>query len=476
MVFYRKYRPQKIDELDSSLVRDTLQSVLSNKKSDFHAFLFTGPKGLGKTSAARIVAKFLNCENRKASDVEPCNRCYQCKSITNGSNFDVLEIDAASNRGIDEIRDLRDKINLSTVKAKFKVYIIDEVHMLTTEAFNALLKTLEEPPPHAVFVLCTTEPQKVPATIKSRCLHISFSLATKDELVRSLKRIINGEKLNVEKDALEEIALLSDGSFRDGSKILQELSSRAGSKKITKELVEKEYKTSNLKSQALNLIKLLEEKDVKSSLSLVQKMVNEGVDMKYFVEELTNELHSMLILKVEDSSETGMSLEELKRLLELLMSASSQIKYAVLPQLPLELAIVEFTSSGSPHLLEPARQANELNLKNSSSLSEGLHKSSSGTKNSVGRPSVAAQMDKPSSFLQELILKINPENRTIAGLLRGVSLKDMNGKKVVLETKYKFHKEKLDDRNAKSLIEKVASEILKKNVTIEFMLRSGDIK
>ena len=159
--------------------------------------------------------------------------------------MDVLEIDAASNRGIDEIRDLREKINLSTVKAKYKVYIIDEVHMLTAEAFNALLKTLEEPPSHAVFVLCTTEPQKVPATIASRCLTVSFSLATQDELLRSLRRIVSGEKLNIEKDALEEIARLSDGSFRDGSKILQELSVKAGSKKITKELVDKEYQISN---------------------------------------------------------------------------------------------------------------------------------------------------------------------------------------------------------------------------------------
>ena len=460
MVYYRKYRPQKIEELDSSSVRETLQAVLLSKKSNFHAFLFTGPKGLGKTSSARIVAKFLNCEKRKAGDLEPCNKCYECTSITNGSNMDVLEIDAASNRGIDEIRDLREKINLSTIKAKFKVYIIDEVHMLTAEAFNALLKTLEEPPSHAVFVLCTTEPQKVPATIASRCLHVSFSVATQDELLRSLKRIVNGEKLNIEKEAMEEVARLSDGSFRDGSKILQELTAKAGSKKITKEFVEKEYKTSNLKSQTSSMIGFLEEKDAKKALDLVQKLVNEGVDTKYFVEELTNELHSILLSKVNDPSAKGMSLEDLKKLLELLMAASSQIKYAVLSQLPLELAIVEFAAV-PPHPEGAARQTNE-----------------SSSKNSVGRPSVAPQVGRPAApgFLSELILKINSENKTIAGLLRGVSLKDMSGKKVVMETKFQFHKEKLDERSAKDIIEKVASEILKKNVTIEFMLRSGDIK
>ncbi len=192
MVFYRKYRPQNINELDSQDVRERLVSVLS--KDNVHAMLFTGPKGLGKTSTARIVAKVLNCESltekgRKAGKLEPCNKCDQCISISNGSNIDVLEIDGASNRGIDEIRDLREKIKLSSARANKKVYIIDEVHMLTTEAFNALLKTLEEPPSHVVFILCTTEPHKVPATIASRCFQISFKKATDEELTRALLRI-----------------------------------------------------------------------------------------------------------------------------------------------------------------------------------------------------------------------------------------------------------------------------------------------
>lgn len=468
-----------MDELDSSSVRETLKSVLLSKKSSFHAYLFTGPKGLGKTSAARIVAKFLNCEKRKPSDPEPCNKCYQCTSITNGSNMDIVEIDAASNRGIDEIRELRERINLSTIAAKYKVYIIDEVHMLTTEAFNALLKTLEEPPSHTVFILATTEPQKVPATIISRCFHIPFSLATQEELLRSLKRIVTGEKLNIDKEALEKVALLSDGSFRDGSKVLQELSAKAGNRKITKDLVEKEYKSSALSSKVSSLISLIEEKDVKKSLELIQKLVDEGVEIKFFMEKLIEELHSMLLLQIEDKSESKMSLEKLKKLLELLMTASSQTKYAVLAQLPLELAIVEFAAI-PPHAEGAARQTNELDSGNFSSLSEGLHKSSSGSKNLVGRPSVAPQVGRPaaSGFLNELIIKVNAENRSIAGLLRGVSLKEASGKKVVMETKYKFHKEKLEERKAIDLIEKMASEILNKNVRIEFLLnpKGGDSK
>lgn len=469
MVFYLKYRPQKFEDLDSLSVRETLKAVLSEVKVrkrelSFHAFLFTGPKGLGKTSTARIVAKFLNCERRKPGDLpagrqglEPCNRCYQCTSVTAGNNLDIVEIDAASNRGIDEIRELKERINLATVSASYKVYIIDEVHMLTTEAFNALLKTLEEPPKHVVFILCTTEPQKVPATIISRCLHVSFKIAGEEELVRSFKRIVSGEKLNVDKEALSLIAKFSDGSFRDGSKILQELSVKAKGRKITQEFVQENFKTVSVSFQTQELIKLLEEKDTKKALELVQKSVDEGVEMKYFVEELISGLHLILLAKIDEAGDSKLTLEEVKRLLHLLMNASSQIKYAVLPQLPLELAIVEFCSENS-----------DITQKSGEPEDQSIRKSESPIVRQAGVPS-------SPSFLDELITQVNTQNKTIAGLLRGVHLKETNGKKVKFETKFKFHKEKLEERNAKDLIEKMASEILKKNVTIEVSL-GGDLK
>ena len=204
MVFYLKYRPRKISELDSLVLREKLEGVLKGKIPDKipHAFLFTGPKGLGKTSTARIIAKSINCTSRKGSEFEPCNRCSSCKSIDNGSNLDVLEIDGASNRGIDEIRDLREKIRLSPVSSLKKIYIIDEVHMLTTEAFNALLKTLEEPPEHAFFILCTTEPQKIPATITSRCFHIKFSKPTEEDFLHSFNRVLRGEGIKDDQEGV----------------------------------------------------------------------------------------------------------------------------------------------------------------------------------------------------------------------------------------------------------------------------------
>ncbi|PIV01497.1 DNA polymerase III, subunit gamma and tau, partial [Candidatus Shapirobacteria bacterium CG03_land_8_20_14_0_80_39_12] len=186
--FYLKYRPQKFLDLDSSEAREELLKIFKSEKIP-HALLFSGPRGIGKTSAARIVAKAVNCEKVQSTEYkehrefEPCNQCDSCISITNGTNVDILEIDAASNRGIDDIKELREKIKLSPASAKYKVYIIDEAHMLTPEAFNALLKTLEEPPKHAIFILCTTDPEKLPKTIISRCQRINFKKASNKEIV-----------------------------------------------------------------------------------------------------------------------------------------------------------------------------------------------------------------------------------------------------------------------------------------------------
>src|SRR3989304_4686620 len=221
VTLYLKYRPQKISELDLTDVRELLNKIVSSGDIP-HAFLFEGPRGSGKTSAARIMAKVLNCENLTKSH-EPCNKCEQCASITKGTNIDVIELDAASHRGIDDVRLIRDSVKLAPARAKKKVYIIDEAHMLTTEASNALLKTLEEPPEHVMFILATTNPEKLIATIRSRCTHVVFKKAKLNEIVRSLERVAKDEKIKVETEGLELIAKHSDGSFRDAVKLLETL-------------------------------------------------------------------------------------------------------------------------------------------------------------------------------------------------------------------------------------------------------------
>ena len=327
MVFYLKYRPKKISELDSVILRERLETLLKGKLPDKipHAFLFTGPKGLGKTSTARILAKSINCTNRKGAEIEPCNVCASCKAINNGSSLDVIELDGASNRGIDEIRDLREKIRLSPLSSHKKVYIIDEVHMLTTEAFNALLKTLEEPPVHAVFILCTTEPQKVPATIASRCFRVLFERATDEDLVHSFARIAKGEGIKADGDALLEIAKLSDGSFRDGAKILEDLS---GTSHLTASLVEKKYKTQTLNKSLESLINSFAKRDAKTGIAIINSLSQEGVDFKLLTESLINYLHKSLISQVDGGS-FPLNLAETKNLLEKLVGSHSSIKYSV---------------------------------------------------------------------------------------------------------------------------------------------------
>lgn len=482
MVFYRKYRPQKIEELDSKEVRDKLYSVFKTASLSPHAFLFTGPKGLGKTSTARIVAKVLNCEqithikshvaNKKEKksttydqqkangDIEPCNKCDQCIAITNGASLDILEIDGASNRGIDEIRDLREKVKLMPANARKKVYIIDEVHMLTTEAFNALLKTLEEPPSHVVFILCTTEPHKVPSTILSRCFHIQFQKATKEELVRSFERIIKSEKLKADKDALDLIASFSDGSFRDGVKILEEMVLVLSGETITRKLVENNYKIVNIDSKVKQMIQNLENKDTKKGLKLVSVLFDEGVEMEYFLKELIRILHEHLLYKIgitDRPMAEKLEIEDTKKLIELLSKAYLELKYAVLPQLPLEMAIVEWRNWDLPSFT---------NVQETIVSKSRLHDSPPKvTQQNIGTYS------KNGALWNALIDKVKTYNHSIAGVLRGCSIKSYDDKSLIIETSFKFHKERLEEIKTHEILEKTCKEITKKNVRIEVLLK-----
>lgn len=348
-MFYLQYRPQKISELDLKQVREGLARVVSSGRVP-HAFLFAGPRGTGKTSAARIIAKAFNCLKRPITRpglrFEPCNRCSLCKKITAGTALDLIEIDAASNRGIDDVRDLREKIKLAPLKAKYKVYIIDEAHMLTMEAFNALLKTLEEPPKHAIFILCTTQPEKLPETITSRCLRFNFRKGKIKEIVRCLKKVVKGEKLKVQEGVLEEIAKEVDGSFRDAQKILEQLS--LSGKKITKKMVREEIGKSRQYRPEI-LFQHLAKKNTQEAIKEINRAVEGGVNLKSYTEELLEILRDCLLQSVglsQSEKEYPLPLErdQVVRLIELFMRAGKELKTAIIPQLPLELAVVEWCS------------------------------------------------------------------------------------------------------------------------------------
>lgn len=454
MVFYRKYRPQKIEDLDEESVRESLYSIFS-KKSSVHAFLLTGPKGLGKTSSARIIAKVINCEKHKdlkgkitEKDIEPDNKCLQCVSITNGNNLDVLEIDGASNRGIDEIRDLKEKINLAPFKAEKKIYIIDEVHMLTTEAFNALLKTLEEPPDHAVFILCTTEPQKVPATISSRCFRVNFTKATDEQLVRSLQRVVKHEDIKVDKDALFEIAKLSEGSFRDASKILEEIAIFAGRKTITKDLVNEKYNTLGIGESVTQMLIALSQKDMKKGFHICRELVNQGTDFKYFIEILVDRLHQILLGKVgleKEDEEISLSVSQIRKLYALLTQAYNDTKFSVLPQAPLELAIMEWSEENIEKEIEASKDE---------------------TKDEVLEEKVKVINPKTNDFFSNLIDEVKIHNNLLAGVLRGCSANEIKNGTLEIVARSKFHKEKLEETKALEILEKALEKISGKKINV----------
>lgn len=462
MVFYLKYRPQTISELDLTQVREKLFNLLKSKSFP-HAFLFTGPKGLGKTSTARILAKAINCEQKK-KDNEPCNECQACISITNGSNVDVLEIDAASNRGIDEMRALRERVKFAPANLKKKVYIIDEVHMLTTEAFNALLKTLEEPPDHVVFILCTTEVWKVLPTIVSRSFHISFEKPTKEELTRSLERVAKGENLTIEKGVYDRLFELSDGAFRDATKILEELVVAAGEdKKITEQLLERTYKVQSIDVAVTELIQKLDIKDVKATLAIIERLVSDGVDFKIVTEKIVESLRHELFAKTSLSSEksvTQFTVTDLKKLFEIFNESYKNMKFSVIPQLPLEIAVISWCGT---------KENQELGIKNEKLENENQEKNNDSRlkiDEKKNHESEIINHKSDTDFFQQLIEAVKQDNHTIAGILRGCTLVSVDDGQLKIEAKYKFHGERLSEAKARRVIEEQASRILQKHIEL----------
>lgn len=507
MVYYRIYRPQRIQDLDSDAVRGKLEAVLKQSAPTFlqipHAFLFTGPKGLGKTSTARIIAKVINCTGRKdtsGKDIEPCNACDQCISITSGTNLDVYEIDAASNRGIDEIRDLKEKIRLSPALAKKKVYIIDEVHMLTTEAFNALLKTLEEPPAHAVFILCTTESHKVPSTILSRCLHITFKKATEDELIRALTRIVKGEKLTVDEKLLRIIAKNADGGFRDGTKLLEEVVALSEGKNIDESMFENIYHTNSVSQKVDALLFSLQKKNLKEAFEVIRTAETEGVDPLHFVSEIISKLHGLFLQKAENDSgnEDEFSLDELKKLLELFSSSVKDLKFAVVPFLPLELAIITWCRMGT------VLEVNVKEIKNEERSPVDSKPTVSSLRKQAGNvakeKALAGEVSKPSDkeavkeiegvsilkyaatgdhtqewiddLWKNIIMEIKSHNHMIAGVLRSCRIASYDRKILTIEAMAKFHKERIEEAKTFKVLHEVCEKLIGNPVAISVTLKS----
>ncbi len=332
LALYRKYRPARFNHLmgQNHVQKTILNAIKSGHLS--HAYLFCGPRGTGKTSTARLVAKAINCITPDPEG-ESCNQCDYCLMMNQGSLVDLIEIDAASNRGIDEIRDLREKIRFAPNQAPHKVYIIDEVHMLTTPAFNALLKTLEEPPPHAYFILATTEIHKVPDTIISRCQRFDFRRIDQETLVDRLRYISQQENVEAEEAALELISRSSQGGMRDAISLFEQ-TLREGKLHLS---VVQEVLGLVGNEGAIHLFSALEQKETSLALSEIQKLHEEGHNLYQFNREFLEFLRARLLEDLEKPEKVAQRLYWI----DLFQKASVELKNTLIPQLPLEIAAIK---------------------------------------------------------------------------------------------------------------------------------------
>ncbi|MEW6601307.1 MAG: DNA polymerase III subunit gamma/tau [Nitrospirota bacterium] len=352
IVLARKWRPQRFDDLvgQESVVK-TFKNALSSGKI-VHAYLFSGPRGVGKTTSARLLAKALNCTH--LTDFEPCGECPSCKAITAGSSVDVIEIDGASNTGVDAVRELRETVKYAPSGSKYKIYIIDEVHMLSTPAFNALLKTLEEPPPHVIFIFATTEPKKILPTILSRCQHHAFRRMTKGKIKEQLSKITGAEKIHIEEAALDMIAKAADGSMRDALTLLDQAYSFSND--ITAEELQGLLGLPETEIVA-GLCGSILSGDISKTLSTIKELTDRGSDLRQLTRELVENFRNIAVVKVTDDAEglleftqeevqrlkqqaSGVGIEQLTLLLTELLRLEGEVRNAVNPRYTLELGLL----------------------------------------------------------------------------------------------------------------------------------------
>lgn len=379
LVFYRKYRPQTFSEV---INQKTTVKILTNALSQgkiSHAYLFSGPRGIGKTTIARLLAKAVNCANlvgKERSDTnlsihrsaaktdssisgfEPCNQCEFCREINEGRSLDLIEIDAASNRGIDDIRSLRSDVKFAPIRAKYKIFIIDEAHQLTLPAFNALLKTLEEPPPYVIFILATTQPEKLPLTILSRVQRYDLKKLRVSDIISRLKFICQQENLLFEEEALRLIAVSSEGGLRDAESLLGQIAIITN-KNITLREVEELIGMINFE-KLREFVEILLKKDKVAAIKFINEINESGYDLEVFAKNVINYLRQLLLLKIspqlenllaEELTDDGLKIinyqkekgeiDFLKKLIDQFIIARLQIKRSPIPTLPLELTILE---------------------------------------------------------------------------------------------------------------------------------------
>jgi len=482
-VFHLKYRPQKLSDLDLVDVAEKLTKYLSTEDIP-QSFLFAGPKGAGKTSAARILAKVINCENKQKG--EACGVCDNCKEILSGRSMDIIEMDAASNRGIEDVRNLKEKAYLSPSKLKYKVFIIDEVHMLTKDAFNALLKLIEEPPKHTIFILCTTDAEKIPDTVLSRLIKVDFRKGGKDELKRSLEKIITGEEVIIEKEAVDFILEKSDGSFRNLQRSFNELILSLG-KELSLNQIEEFYSKKSGSYSEEDFEDDLVKKELKKILGKLEKMADDGVDFVTFRENLLVYFQKKLLSHFNvGNTESRMNLRALEGWINLLIRAAKQEKETEIDQLPLELAVIDFLGDvedeGSP-LKKVEKSGETAESKKNDNVEEIKNNQVDGTKE-VTEPVleeikeekvvtidvVGLDINKVVESWGNILMTVKPFNHSVEAFLRAARPVELDGRKLVLEVFYPFHKDRLEEARNRKIVENGLLKVLGVDLAFECVL------
>ncbi len=461
-VLYRKWRPQKFaDFVGQDHVKQTIvNSIKANKVS--HAYLFAGPRGTGKTSMARLLAKAVNCSDIK-SDGEPCGECKNCQAALSGIMIDLIEIDAASHTGVDDVRDLIEKVNLAPSVGKYKVYIVDEVHMLSKNAFNALLKTLEEPPGHVIFILATTEVHKLLPTVVSRCQYFDFHHLSWDEIINQLKKVVSSEKISITDDAVSLIAQNSEGSLRDSLSILDQVVS-LGVSEIDKQTLEKILGiTDNTVVQELTQAIL--NKDTLVGIDIINNVYFKGYDINQLTKNWIGYLRELLMIrlgneelvsrsadekKIMGSQSQQLSPNELINLLQRLIEANNNYRIASIPQLALEMVMVRATDD-----------TKKLASKTANPKPEPAPQ----TKPKIQEPE--SIKSKPNSnFWPELCQKVSITNPALSALMKNSQV-DLQGDKLIITAPSEFLKDVISKANNLLLISSTANELGIKNAIVE---------